>query len=208
MTYISPFEKATMRAEALAALGLARAAGAEEIRAAWKRLVREAHPDREGGSTADFQKISAAYDYLLAEWRSRVGPAPGVQVPRRTRPSLRIRRVDLTEEIVGACRAMLAVSQLEMAEESAPLPAGDIVPFAAEFLGRSVTYLVAGEPAGGTLRVAVPTGELVDRRAALPRMVVFMAGDCRGGCYDVAEEVLAMHFPGATAVRIRFGAEA
>jgi hypothetical protein len=52
------------RAEALALLGLAEGASAEEIRAAHRRLMRSAHPDR-GGSAWLAARLNAARDLLL-----------------------------------------------------------------------------------------------------------------------------------------------
>lgn len=52
------------RAEALAILGLAEGAAAEEIRAAHRRLMRTAHPDQ-GGSAWLAARLNAARDLLL-----------------------------------------------------------------------------------------------------------------------------------------------
>ena len=46
---------------ALATLGLARGAGAAEVRRAWLDLARRVHPDA-GGDEATMQRVNAAYD--------------------------------------------------------------------------------------------------------------------------------------------------
>lgn len=51
--------------EAYAALGLAPGASAEEVRAAYRRLALETHPDRGGGAAA-FSRVQAAHHALLA----------------------------------------------------------------------------------------------------------------------------------------------
>jgi curved DNA-binding protein CbpA len=47
-------------------LGIGRSASSDEVRAAWKRVARELHPDRNPRSTAasEFQQAKAAYDVL------------------------------------------------------------------------------------------------------------------------------------------------
>jgi curved DNA-binding protein CbpA len=40
--------------------------GAAELRAAWRRKVLEAHPDK-GGHEEDFLAVQGAYDYLTAK---------------------------------------------------------------------------------------------------------------------------------------------
>jgi curved DNA-binding protein CbpA len=54
------------RAEALAILGLAEDADAAAIRAAHRRLMRNAHPDQ-GGSAWLAARINAARDFLLGD---------------------------------------------------------------------------------------------------------------------------------------------
>ena len=64
--YLRPRPKLrlTDEAEARAILGLDRGADAQAIRAAHRRLVADAHPDR-GGSTDLTRRINAARDLLL-----------------------------------------------------------------------------------------------------------------------------------------------
>ena len=45
-------------------LGLARDFGADELKKAYRSASRSAHPDRHGGSTAAFERVSAAHDAL------------------------------------------------------------------------------------------------------------------------------------------------
>lgn len=52
-------------------LGVPRDATQEQIRAAFRRAARQAHPDREGGSTERMQAINAAYDVLGDQERRR-----------------------------------------------------------------------------------------------------------------------------------------
>lgn len=56
--------------EACAVLGVAPAATAPEINAAWRRLIAQVHPDK-GGSTDLAQRVTAARDLLLARLEPR-----------------------------------------------------------------------------------------------------------------------------------------
>ena len=58
------FEKAQARAHAQEVLGLEGHAEHDEIRAAYKKLAREKHPDN-GGSDDEFAKINEAYSLLI-----------------------------------------------------------------------------------------------------------------------------------------------
>ena len=60
-----PAEGPLTRTEALAILGLAEGATAEEVRAAHRRLMRTAHPDH-GGSAWLAARLNAARDLLLS----------------------------------------------------------------------------------------------------------------------------------------------
>ena len=51
-------------------LGLRRGASVEEIRAAYRRAAKQAHPDR-GGSAEAFMRIHRAAEFLLAEAEKR-----------------------------------------------------------------------------------------------------------------------------------------
>lgn len=53
-------------------LGVAPDASFEEVRAAYKRLAMQHHPDR-GGDIETFQRVKHAYD-ILARRASREGP--------------------------------------------------------------------------------------------------------------------------------------
>jgi curved DNA-binding protein CbpA len=52
-------------------LGVPRDATQEQIRSAYRRAARTAHPDREGGSTERMQAVNAAYEVLGDEERRR-----------------------------------------------------------------------------------------------------------------------------------------
>lgn len=51
-------------------LGVAPEASLSQIKAAYRRLAQQHHPDRTGGDTEEFQRIKAAYETLVATYKS------------------------------------------------------------------------------------------------------------------------------------------
>lgn len=72
---------------ARAVLGLCSDASRQDIKNAYRRHVKTAHPDR-GGDSADFARLTAAYDVALAGARVRRSSHPFV-VAMAERPSKR-----------------------------------------------------------------------------------------------------------------------
>ena len=74
-----------------AMLGISPGAGREEIKAAYRRLAKEHHPDHAGGDSEKFKDIQEAYSVLVDSGgeRSNEGRAgsPKVRVRVRTRPA-------------------------------------------------------------------------------------------------------------------------
>lgn len=67
---------------ARALLGIDGAAGATEVRAAYRRLIRDAHPDRGAADGARAAALNEAYALLVRRRRSRSGPtAPAGPTP-------------------------------------------------------------------------------------------------------------------------------
>jgi hypothetical protein len=72
-------------------LGVRPGASPDEVRAAWRRLVRDTHPDR-GGDESAFARVTDAYRALTGEaGRPRTG-APLVFFVRRRGPAARAAR--------------------------------------------------------------------------------------------------------------------
>lgn len=76
----------TSPAEARALLGVGESASAEEVRRAYRRLARTAHPDA-GGDAADFHRLQQAVDVLLAPRPTPPPPAASPSTSNHTRPS-------------------------------------------------------------------------------------------------------------------------
>lgn len=91
--------------EAYAILGVSPSASATEIKAAYRRRVNETHPDK-GGDPAEFIRVRAAYEILMAYLSEAIGeeeaPLP---------PELRA----VIDEIVRLFRAELAYADQETA---------------------------------------------------------------------------------------------
>lgn len=87
-------------AEPYRILGVDRSVSDEELHAAYRRLVKTAHPDRNGGTaeaTRRFVRIQAAYDQVTAERRT-ARPAPGSR-PQAGDPAVEARLADLERQV-------------------------------------------------------------------------------------------------------------
>jgi vacuolar-type H+-ATPase subunit H len=84
-----------------AVLGVAPGVSSEELHDVYRRLVKEWHPDRNGGSpesTRRFQEIQEAYDAVRS---GRVKPRPAPTPPPRSHddPSVAARMADIEREL-------------------------------------------------------------------------------------------------------------
>ena len=80
-------------------LGISPGAGREEIKAAYRRLAKQYHPDHDGGDTEKFKNIQEAYSMLTGDpgsaeskgspgrYASHRTGQKGIRVRVRTRPS-------------------------------------------------------------------------------------------------------------------------
>lgn len=76
----------TSRAQARALLGVGEHASADEVRRAYRRLARHAHPDA-GGDAADFHRLQEAVAVLLEPRPAPAAPAASPSTSNMTRPS-------------------------------------------------------------------------------------------------------------------------
>ena len=120
------FEKAQARAHALKVLGLSGHPDADEIRATYKKLVFEHHPDRTEGSEDLFHRVQAAYAILRDDtgyssadlkrqapgdmgdtsFRTTADPRSTV-TPRRVRSAMTSRITELAQADAHECRKLL-----------------------------------------------------------------------------------------------------
>ncbi|MCA9537577.1 MAG: J domain-containing protein [Myxococcales bacterium] len=78
---------ATSEAYCYHLLGLPAAATLDDVRAAYRRIARQMHPDRRGGDAERFKEITAAYNHLIGHFKvDRGGRRPPVGEPERARP--------------------------------------------------------------------------------------------------------------------------
>ena len=180
------------RAQALQTLGLSQQSNDDEIRAAWKRLALEMHPDRRPDGAEEFQRIRAAYDFL----RKDQTPA---QPANRLRPRIVTRIVDLS-----TATEALVDSLGETPKERAADQNSDHVASAMRRKGRTVTYFIKTPLREGQNRVALPTGALEDNRKVMPKVLKFMSAHSGAGRIVVPDSVRTKMFPGARSVHIEF----
>ena len=191
---MTPIERVSQKGRALSLLGLPSQATMIEIRAAYRLLAFEKHPDRTGGATEEFAAISQAYNYL-SENVETLGITPLPAKPRRvSRPTVRACETEFTAETLAACKASLTDDSDALQHVSTQLYRK----------GRTLTYFVPTAMARGENQVALPTGDLIDARQVHPKVISVDAKDVSAGTYQVPSDVCAQHFPGAHNVQIRF----
>jgi hypothetical protein len=154
--------------DAYAVLGLRRGASDEEVRAAWRRVARETHPDV-GGDAVAFRVAREAYETLIdAERRAahdrlldgrRAADAGAGPVPARPQPVARTREwVLIVANVVVVLRALdvLRGARVLPPRDGAflfPLPDGGVRVWVAamDLLGLPWVFLVLAGVATATL---------------------------------------------------------
>jgi hypothetical protein len=192
---MTPIERISSRSKALSLLGITGNPTKTEIRQAFRKLAFEKHPDHGKGSPEEFARISDAYALLSAHAVDALKPVtrPSSPIPR---PALRATETRFDADTVDLCDDLLGET------------GGDGLAHVATRLyrkGRILTYFVPTPPGNDLNRVALPTGDLEDKRRIQPRIVDIWHGDLSGNVYDVPPQIAAQTFPGARAVQIRFG---
>lgn len=192
---MTPIERVSARSRALALLGMTGSPSKSDIRKTFRQLALEKHPDHGRASDEEFATISEAYRllYETAEDPARAVPGRGV---RMARPSLQVTETDFDADARNQCESLLQ----DLDEFGSPHVATRLVR-----KGRMLTYFVPYAARKGLNRVALPTGDLVDGRSVLPRVLEIWSGDIEAGSHDVRAQTCAKLFPGARSVRIRFG---
>lgn len=223
---MTPIDRVSIKSQALAVLGLNNTtASADDIRTAYRARVREKHPDRCDGDSEAFLKVTDAFNFLNGEADTfdpttsrnntsvNTEPRPVSRTPRpsmdftpkpRTRsqtlsrpvskPSVQATETAFPPEVLKMCKNVLG-------EESGFLATHQ------KRAGRKLAYSVPVRLLNNVNRVALPTGDLFDKRQIKPIVLTIAATDIHGGSYIVPEENLAENFPGARRVEIRFIAD-
>lgn len=211
---MEPVDKIRARRDALADLGLDPNASADDIRDAWRQIAFHAHPDHTSGNCANFSRAKAAYDFLRKQGLTVKGAAgSAARMPRR--PRLKKRLVELPEEDIATCKAMLGADRAlahnpvanEARSKDQTQNASDHVPDAVGCFGRHLTYFVTTPVCTGANRVALPTSVLTGGRNIETEVLSFQSKDSGSGEVVVPDTIRERKFPGAKSVRIRFEAD-
>ncbi|WP_209504727.1 J domain-containing protein [Ruegeria sp. HKCCSP335] len=210
---MEPVDKVRARMDALADLGLNPSANSSEIREAWRHIAFHTHPDHKEGDSSGFSRAKAAYDFLRKEGLATKGGATaGPPQPRRARLKKRI--IELPQEDVAACEAMLNPGQAlsHMNAQTGIQPkcgsgVADHVPDAVGCYGRHLTYFVTTPVNQGANRVALPTTVLTSARHTTAEILSFQSSDTGAGEVVIPDTIRERKFPGAKSVRIRFDAD-
>ncbi|MEM1427991.1 MAG: J domain-containing protein [Pseudomonadota bacterium] len=226
---MGPIDRVRARALAYELLGVNHGSDPEEIRAAWRRVAFEMHPDRHGGDQTGFIQAKAAYDFLCKDeayaFSTPAGARDAMKYQRqcatmgRKRPAVAPRVTPLRPDILYACRGLLAerrcgrkhpfAAHLRLQADAPTDPAeggADHVPGAIEREGRLLTYLVASVLSPGVNCVALPTAVLECTRRQKPQLLAISTQDRKSGDLRIPDATRARLFPNARDVRIRFGA--
>ncbi|AXT25173.1 J domain-containing protein [Ruegeria sp. AD91A] len=210
---MEPVDKVRARTNALADLGLTPCANSSEIREAWRQIAFHSHPDHKDGDSSGFSRAKAAYDFLRKEGlATKAGASSGSPQPRR--PRLKKRIIELPQEDIAACKAMLNPHQVlphmhneRDVEEMPDASVSDHVPDAVGCYGRHLTYFVTTPVHHGANRVALPTTVLSSTRHTEAEILSFQSKDTGAGEVIIPDTIRERKFPGAKSVRIRFDAD-
>jgi DnaJ-domain-containing protein 1 len=149
-------------------LGVSPLAGADEIRARWREVVKECHPDHGGGDPNRFREIKAAYDVLRdpaqrAEyeqaWEATVSPIERARAAAATRLTTgRPPRASgmLRASLARLAQALRAPGPIPVGARPADAPAADLSGAAAAATASNGER--PGEPPGETGAVAAEDG--------------------------------------------------
>ena len=194
---MTPIERISEKSRALSVLNLPASSTLGDIRAAYKKLVLEKHPDQGAGTAQEFSEITDAYRFLKSHADELgIHDRPARVTSQMVRPSVKPTETEFTDDIIDECRSCFDGEEDEAHHVSTIL----------HRIGRKLTYFVPTKPCNGVNDVVVPTGELVDTRHACPQVVEVNARDISGGVFDVPRELCETLFPGARSVKIRFAA--
>ncbi len=192
---MTPIQRISEKSQALDVLSLSRHATTADIRAAYKRLVHEKHPDHGRGTSDELAEITEAYRFLKDN-AEELGIRDTRVISRsiNPRPSVKPTETAFSDDIIAECQSALSEDSDRAQHISTML----------HRMGRKLTYFVPTTPANGVSEVVVPTGELVDTRSAHPQIVPVQTNDIAAGVYDVPSDVCDVLFPGARSVKIKF----
>ena len=201
-------------------LGVRKLATQKEIRAAWRCLAMETHPDRPDGSTEAFGRVNAAYDLLKKQgngkrWQPEAEPEyaressrepTGEPIQRRvSRPKIKTNVVNIDADLAALCQESLEQFQSDETDGSdEDRGEHDHIPQMMRKCGRRVSYIVDSELKRGTNRVSLPVDKSLSGVNCSPEVLDLKVANDGRATIDVPESVRTSKFPGAQSVRIHF----
>ena len=206
------------RTNARLVLGVDKSASQAEIRAAWRVLAVQNHPDQPNGSVEGFRQINDAYNVLKetsgpgrhsTDWEPKSECTKGsVSVER---PTVSAKTVEISPLLSEICRASLAPEPLVLKKEtsnknSAPAKVARHVPSAVRTKGRSILYVVETPLLKGENQVALPTDHFAGKRNPVTEIVELNSPRDGKACVELQIDTLSPLFSGAERVRVQFGA--
>lgn len=210
MTYI---DRAISADAALKTLGLASMPTQNELRSVRRKLIFDNHPDKCDAATIDLAEIDQAYNILLCMCQNTAEPAPSRADNLPRRPKSRERVEMIANETRVKCGTLLerlhstsSAGKRQWSSFEDMLTIRDHVPSQVKRCGRDVSYLISSPLKEGMNHIALPTGELVDKRKEKIEIVKLKSKRAGDGTYNVPAAQLAARFPGARSVQLQFQA--
>ena len=196
---------------ALNVFGLASLPSENELRKLRRKLIFDNHPDKCTDAAVDLGQIDKAYKILLCMCQSNI--KVDISGTKPNRPQSRARIEDVAHEVGQRCWDLLQSIHAQRSEGKRcwrsfddALEIKDHVPSQVKRCGRDISYLISTPLKEGKNHIAVPTGELVDKRKQKLEVIKIKSKKQGVGTYEVPQAKLARLFPGARSVQLQFNA--
>lgn len=216
MTQMSPIQNCRATDQALNILGLSQIPTFDKLRKVRRDMIFAQHPDHCADSQVDLGDINKAYETLrplcqTTELKPECAASGTGTLPRRPQSRERVEIIadaakQKCQDLLTSLHSTSSAGKRRWSSFQEMEAIRDHVPVRVKRCGRDISYLIASPLKEGMNRVALPTGELVDKRKPKIEIIKLKSKRAGEGCYTVPAEQLAKRFPGARSVQLHFQA--